>query len=133
MACAIPTAICPIPRSPLPTKITYKRIIETKLTPNTKVSKSNTTPRKKPFTATEITLTHLMDVHKENLLHYQIDLDKDYNQNLVEEDTALLVGKMAVDLVPGYTVVGMDFVGQAVEMVILQNESANLYQVLNFY
>ena len=74
-----------------------------------------------------------MDFHKENLLHYQIDLDKDYNQNLVEEDTALLVGKMAVDLVPGYTVVGMDFVGQAVEMVILQNESANLYQVLNFY
>ena len=74
-----------------------------------------------------------MDVHKENLLHWQIDLDKDYNQNLVEEDTALLVGKMAVDLVPGYTVVGMDFVGQAVEMVILQNESANLYQVLNFY
>ena len=40
---------------------------------------------------------------------------------------------MAVDLVPGYTVVGMDFVGQAVEMVILQNEWANLYQVLNFY
>ena len=74
-----------------------------------------------------------MDVHKENLLHWQIDLDKGYNQNLVEEDTALLVGKIAVDLVPGYTVVGMDFVGQAVEMVILQNESANLYQVLNFY
>ena len=52
---------------------------------------------------------------------------------MVEEDTALLAGKMVVDLVPGYTVVGMDFVGQAVEMVILKNESAKLYQTLNFY
>ena len=74
-----------------------------------------------------------MDVHKENLLHWQIDLDKGYNQDLVEEDNALLVGKMAVDLVPGYTVVGMDFVGQAVEMVILQNKLAKLYQISNFY
>ena len=74
-----------------------------------------------------------MDLHRESLLHLQIDLDKDYNQNLVEEDTALLVGKMAVDLVLGYTVVGMDFVGQAVEMVILQNKSAKLNQILNSY
>ena len=74
-----------------------------------------------------------MDVHKENLLHWQIDLDKGYNQDLVEEDNALLVGKMAVDLVPGYTEVGMDFVGQAVEMVILQNKLAKLYQISNFY
>ena len=74
-----------------------------------------------------------MDLHKENSLHWKIDLDKDYNQNSVEEDTALLAGKMVVDLVLGYTVVGMYFVGQAVEMVILQNEPAKLYQIPNFY
>ena len=52
---------------------------------------------------------------------------------MVEEDTALLVGKMAVDLVPGYTEVGMDFDGQAVEMVILQNEVVKVHHILNFY
>ena len=70
-----------------------------------------------------------MDLHRESLLHLQIDLDKDYNQNFVEGDTVLLVGKMVADVVPDYTVEGRDLVGQAVEMVILQNEVAELHKI----
>ena len=71
------------------------------------------------------TLTRLIDLHKENWLHCQIDQDMDYNQCLAEEGTDyqldLLVDKLIVDL---NTVVDTGFVdldNRDFEMVILKN------------